>query len=309
MNKDFNSFCASIHFVIVTFNGENYIRKCIQCLKESAPESTVHIIDNLSTDNTISILEELDQKPIRLNKNLGFGQANNIGINHARKQNAEYVFLLNQDAYIDTNAIKNIFAKGQPSSTHIHTLLQMTGDGHRLDQNFRSTYLTPDYCPNFLEDAFLGQLKSTYPIRFSNAAAWLLPINVIETVGGFNPSFFHYGEDDNYVHRSRYHGIQCLLHTNSLVYHDREERGENQYFNDSQQKKRLFLIQSSHPENKNKLKKVKKQLRINLLKKILRGTSKQHCIESLQLEVLSKSKASEIEKNRVTSRSTGASFL
>ena len=175
MTKEFQSFCSSIHFVIVTFNGAPYIRKCIQSVKDSAPGSKVHVIDNLSTDNTLSILEQLQIRPIRLTKNLGFGQANNIGINLSREAGAQYVFLLNQDAYIQPSAIQNIFSKGEPSSTHIHAFLQLTGDGLRLDQNFRATYLTPDYCPNFLEDAFFGQLQTSYPIRFTNAAAWLLP--------------------------------------------------------------------------------------------------------------------------------------
>lgn len=309
MNENFLSFCSSIHFVIVTYNGENYIKRCLRDLKAASPDSPIHIIDNNSTDRTVTILNELNEKPHCLDQNVGFGQANNIGINLARKQNAEFIFLLNQDAYLAPDSIKNIFTKGPPSTVHIHALLQLSGDGTRLDQNFRSTYLSPEYCPEFLEDTYWGRLKSTYPIRFTNAAAWLLPRNVIETIGGFNPSFFHYGEDDNYVHRAKFHGIQCLLHTDSAVYHDREERPGNPYFKDTQQKKRLFLIQLSHPSNKEKLAAVRRRLITTLLKKRIRGASRHNCIESVQLQVLTKENTALIEKNRITSQQYGPSFL
>ena len=37
---------------------------------------------------------------------MGFGEANNIGIKSSIKQGADYVFLLNQDAWIEKDTIK-----------------------------------------------------------------------------------------------------------------------------------------------------------------------------------------------------------
>lgn len=42
----------------------------------------------------------------------------------------------------------------------------------------------------------------------------------IETIGGFNPYFFHYGEDDEYVNRIRFHQKKVLLAPGSKAVHD-----------------------------------------------------------------------------------------
>ena len=65
----------SIHFVVVTYNGESFIKKCIAAIREESPASPIHVIDNGSQDSTLSILADLNITPIQTNENLGFGKA------------------------------------------------------------------------------------------------------------------------------------------------------------------------------------------------------------------------------------------
>jgi GT2 family glycosyltransferase len=58
-------------------------------------------------------------------------------------------------------------------------------------------------------------------VLFINAAAWLLPMSTLEVIGGFDPLFQHYGEDDNYCHRVLYHHKKIILATQSHFIHDR----------------------------------------------------------------------------------------
>jgi hypothetical protein len=46
-------------------------------------------------------------------------------------------------------------------------------------------------------------VKDVYDVGFVNAAAWLVTRECLEKVGGFSPSFFHYGEDASTNNRSR----------------------------------------------------------------------------------------------------------
>jgi GT2 family glycosyltransferase len=46
---------------------------------------------------------------IETDKNLGFGKANNIGIHYAMEQDCDYVFLLNQDAWILPDTIEKLY--------------------------------------------------------------------------------------------------------------------------------------------------------------------------------------------------------
>src|SRR5690606_31512456 len=59
---------------------------------------------------------------------------------------------------------------------------------------------------------------------FVNAAGWLLSRNILENIGGFDPIFFHYGEDDNYCQRAQYHGFKIGIVPNAFLLHDREDR-------------------------------------------------------------------------------------
>ena len=74
---------SSTFIIIVTYNGERWIRQCINsCLGYN-----VIVIDNNSSDQTIKIIENEYPKVVLLKQenNLGFGKANNLGISYALK--------------------------------------------------------------------------------------------------------------------------------------------------------------------------------------------------------------------------------
>ena len=62
--------------------------------------------------------------------------------------------------------------------------------------------------PKLIDDLYWDRLDDVYNTHYVNAAAWLLPRKTLEMIGGFDPIFFHYGEDDNYMNRVLYHGLK-----------------------------------------------------------------------------------------------------
>ena len=56
------------------------------------------------------------------------------------------------------------------------------------------------------------------------AAHWMIRRECLVKVGGFSPAFAHYGEDDNYVHRAKYHGFKVGILSAAGAVHDREMR-------------------------------------------------------------------------------------
>ena len=184
----------------------------------------VVIIDNASTDTTISYIKtnypkfKLFEETI----NLGFGQANNKGISYALSQNATAVFLLNQDAYLESDTISKLEEHSTAEPTFgILSPVHYNGDGKTLDGNF-SSYMAYNHAPTFYRDALMQEIQPIYEVAFVNAAAWYLPIKTLMIVGGFDPMFFHYGEDDNYVQRVSYHNLKLGVVSTSRIYHDRE---------------------------------------------------------------------------------------
>lgn len=210
--------------IIVTYNSMPWIDKCLKSCKGNR----VVVIDNASTDETISYIKENfpEVELFPQNKNLGFGQANNLGIKYALAQGAEYVFLLNQDAYLHTECIETLIAVHKQNPEYgILSPIHLNGKGNRLDQNF-SNYVTYRNNPDFYSDFILKKpLREIYEVPFVNAAGWLLSKDILETVGGFDSIFFHYGEDDNYCQRAKFHGFKIGVVPNVFINHDREDRG------------------------------------------------------------------------------------
>lgn len=240
-----------IFVIIVLFNGKKWLNKCVGNLFESTVPLEVIIIDNASTDGSAEYVKNKYPKVelILSAENLGFGKANNIGMKKAMETGADYVFLLNQDAWIEANTIE-LLLKRHDADYGIISPMHLNAEGTKMDLNF-SSYLSADCCPGLLSDLFFKKLKDgLYEVDFVNAAAWLISRKCLDTVGGFSPAFFLYGEDDNYVHRLKYHGLKIGILPSSLVYHDREERTKNIFSKGNNVEDRIRLLNYCDP-NKN----------------------------------------------------------
>ena len=80
--------------VIVTFNSKKWIEKVIVSLKKSSLTTDIVIIDNGSKDGTINFIENNHPSIILIKhkENIGFGKANNIGIDIALKNKSDIFF-------------------------------------------------------------------------------------------------------------------------------------------------------------------------------------------------------------------------
>jgi GT2 family glycosyltransferase len=212
----------AIYSVIVTYNGSAWIKVCLGSFEKN---HNIIVVDNASEDNTIDLVK--DHFPevhlIKSEVNLGFGAANNIGIKYALKQGADYVFLLNQDAWIQKGTLELLkHALEKNNEYGVISPIHLNGTGEMLDHNF-GDYLYNKGGRKFITDKILGRTsKSLIDIDFVNAAAWLLSRKCIEKVGFFDPLFFQYGEDDNYLQRVKYYSFKIGILTSAFIYHDRE---------------------------------------------------------------------------------------
>ncbi|MRX45679.1 glycosyltransferase family 2 protein [Pedobacter puniceum] len=237
--------------IIVTYNGEQWIERCINSLIKSSKKIEIIVIDNGSKDNTLNIIENKypSVKLLEKKENLGFGAANNLGIQYALNSNTDYVFLLNQDAWVHPDTIEVLISTSYKDKSYgILSPIHLNGKGTALDKNF-SHHINSEDCPGLISDFILNSdnLKDIYPIKFTNAAAWLITRECLEIVGGFNPSFFHYGEDNNYVHRVHFHNLKIGIVPTVFINHDREDRGNNEYFNEINDYKRSIIEKTSNP--------------------------------------------------------------
>ncbi len=211
----------STFVIIVTFNGSTWIRGALDSLRQSSAALTTVVVDNASSDDTVDIVRQHYPEVVLLaqNENTGFGIGNNIGISHAIGADAAYVFLLNQDAYVTPHAVAELTAfLDQNRDYGIVSPLHCSPDLHRVDPNTQRGYLQR-YASNYLSDACVGQVKAHYDIVGINAAAWMVRASVFRAVGGFDPLFFMYGEDDDLIARFAHLGHKFALLPASRIVH------------------------------------------------------------------------------------------
>lgn len=205
----------TILVVIVTYNAKDWLNTCIGELY-NLDNIKIVVIDNNSTDETVAILKETYPLVhlIESNTNLGFGKANNLGFEFAIKNNFDYVFLLNQDASINKDSLLKLVANynryddvGILSPVHYKNDIE-------LENIFKSYLKNEDY-------QMIGE-KKMLNINFVNAALWLISIDNLKLFGGFNPTFFHYGEDVEFVNRVKYYKKNIYVDLDSKGYHYRD---------------------------------------------------------------------------------------
>ncbi|GAB4236032.1 MAG: hypothetical protein Tsb0034_10440 [Ekhidna sp.] len=225
--KKSKSDCCTI---IVTYNGEKWIKNCFYTLFSSTYPTDVIVIDNGSTDNTVKILEEYTGQIqlIKTGQNLGFGGANNIGIKLGLDQGYKYFFLLNQDTWIESNAIE-LLVKGinEHKEYGILSPIHVNGQMNAFDRNFKKFVKRYKTVSTPFNEAELARHESPIDVGFVNAAAWMISKKCIEEVGVFSPLFYHYAEDNNYCHRTLDHGFKIGIIKESIIYHDREYRNDS----------------------------------------------------------------------------------
>jgi len=303
----------NIFVIIVTYNPKQWIDKCLGSLKESLCFVRTIVVDNNSTDGSKDYIRKNFPEVILLENtlNLGFGKANNIGIKKAYESGADYVFLLNQDAWVNHDTIKDLVQAHQKEPDFgIVSPMHLNGKGTAFDYNF-SNYINPAKCKNLYSDIFLNTIKKKiYKIEFVNAAAWLISKKCIEVVGGFNPSFFHYGEDNNYLQRVEFHQFKIGVCPNSIVYHDRETNSENSYFiNQEKFYIRNVVLKVSNPTNKYSFEKEYKKSYIFLCKALFSFRLKKIKEVLCKIKALNHLDRKQIINNRIESCKPQSSFL
>jgi GT2 family glycosyltransferase len=205
--------------IVVTYNAEKWLDNCVGSLLRSSVLTDIAIVDNKSSDKTVGLINEFYLDKVTyfypLIENLGFGKAHNYVFSHVDLTKYDYVFLLNQDAEISPSGISKLLkvAQAQPdfgvlSPVHFFA-------GNKMDRWFKNYYDKP-----------LGgtMVINGHPVRdvgFVNAAIWLMRVDVLIGIGGFDPLFSHYGEDVNYIHKVHAMNYKSVIVESVIGYHYR----------------------------------------------------------------------------------------
>lgn len=199
---------GTVSIIIVNWNTKDDLDNCLYSLQnvDNVNDIDIIVIDNDSKDGSREMVKEKypNVQCINSGANIGFGNANNIGINLV---NSEYTMFLNPDTIIEEKSItKMVEAMKKDASigavgpkmkypngkvqqlgiqwfpspfTEFISLLFLT---YSTMQSFR--YILPLHNPNMN-----GYVRKLY------GGCMLVKTELLKSVGGFDKRFFMYGED------------------------------------------------------------------------------------------------------------------
>lgn len=224
-----------VSIIIVNYNTRQLTCECIDSIFEKTRDICFEVIlvDNASVDGS----EEFFKKDKRIKyiyntENIGFGRANNIGMNAAQ---GKYLFLLNSDTLLCNNALKFLFDFAENTSIKIGCiggiLLDRDGNATNSFGDFPSIKNETRYLINRIKAKLFNFDKGTVDVYrnvrekgysfvdFVVGADMFIPRQVIEHVGGFCPDFFMYYEETDWQMRMATSDFQRLLISGPHIIH------------------------------------------------------------------------------------------
>lgn len=217
----------AVQVIVVTYNSAKQIAVCTDALDRNPASDviTLTIVDNASSDDTLSRIPPVRYpiQVIRRDENIGFAKAVNLAAGTAR---SKYLLLLNPDAEFTLNAVEDLvaFAESNPSfgiygprATHFDGKENPKGCWHfpTLWSVFcLETGLTSLFRKSRLFDREYVNIASGrdfQEVDILSGFCVLIRRDVWERLGGFDRSFFMYGEDADFCARAKKLGFSPVL--------------------------------------------------------------------------------------------------
>lgn len=215
--------------IIVNYNGWQDTIKCLESLNSQNYQNLETIVvDNGSTDESLARINDCLDK-IHSGKfhlitnptNTGYSGGNNIGILAAFKRQADYFFLLNNDATIDKNCVGELvdFAQKNKNAGIVAPLIlrenqpdtiwfgggkfSWLSGGRHLNTRKKPANIPPE----------------PKKIDFATGCAMLISRDAFKRIGFLEEEFFLYYEDIDWCLSARKAGIGIFLLPSALVRH------------------------------------------------------------------------------------------
>ena len=201
--------------ILVTHNGMHWIPRCLG----SISGADIYVVDNDSTDGSADWIQANypSAKLVRSADNLGFTLANNMGFDYAIAKDYDYVYLLNQDAWLEEDTIEKLVVAAEANPEFaVLSPMQMTDGFKDFDAQFDKIRRS--------SRPVAGGIMQVSRVM---AAHWLVRVEAIKQVGKFSELFPYYGQDDDWCNRARYHGWKIGIVPEARAVHDRAQRKES----------------------------------------------------------------------------------
>ncbi len=213
-----------VSVIVVNWNGMAYLDDCLASLEKQTWKNREFIlVDNGSKDGSAEHMQQWTERVpnaqvILLAKNSGFCEANNLAFAQSR---GEWIALLNNDAAAEPNWIEELVRRGDPSRRigMLGCKILFTEPKDVIDKAGHLIYWDGQNRGRGTMERDIGQYDKEEEILWPDACAALYHRRVFEETGGFDESFFAFGDDADLGMRARLLGWKAWYVPKAVVYH------------------------------------------------------------------------------------------
>jgi GT2 family glycosyltransferase len=203
-----------VFIIVLNYNGKDILKNTLESVyKLDYPNYEVVVVDNDSRDNSFSEARLSFGKFnfIKNSQNIGFAAGNNVAIKWALEKMADYVFLLNNDALIEKDALSILVAEAQKSSeVGILSPIIYAGDSGKI-------WFSGGKINWFkMRAEHVDDIRET---QYITGCAMLIKKEVFKKIGLLDENFFLYYEDADFSFRAMQNNFKLKVVSGAKVYH------------------------------------------------------------------------------------------
>ena len=234
-----------LSIIIVNTNQKYFSRICVEAIEKSKVsfEYEIIIVDNGSTDESLPDCKKMQKEGrIRLveaGRNLGYGQANNLGSKHAK---GEFILISNPDILVreDTmqkmvdyiEARKDVGLVG-PKLVYYNGQIQASCRRHMnfADLIIKRTplkFLFKERIRQYLMEDF--DHSQTQDVDLIVGAYFIMRTKVYKRIGGFDPLYFLFMEDYDLCRTLQKEGLRTVYYPEAVAEHYHKRLSEGNMF-------------------------------------------------------------------------------
>lgn len=216
---------VAVSAIILNWNSAPDTVQCARAVAESADGNVdIVVVDNASMDGSETLLRmELgDRYPIiQTRENLGYAAGNRVGVQYALAHDAEFVWIVNPDCFVQPDTLGNLLAAAERhGDLGIFSPLLLHYDTPSLVYFGGAYFEHRRGRPAMIQHVALSEhLVEEHACASIHGANVLIPIRVIRQCGFMDERFFLYGEEMDYSMRLGKHGVPSVYVPSARAYH------------------------------------------------------------------------------------------
>ncbi len=228
----------TVFIIILHWNGTRDTLECLESLSQL--QTTNYKLQTIVVDNGSKEEFRVEGKGerveiIRNKENLGFAGGNNVGINYALRNGAEYVIILNNDTVVDKNLVNELVKVAESDKKigmvapkiYFAPSFEFHKDRYKKEDLGKVIWYAGGIVDwenvvgrhRGVDDVDGGQYEKEEETDFASGCCMMIKRSVFERIGMLDNKYFLYYEDSDFSLRAKKAGFKIVFNPRAVLWH------------------------------------------------------------------------------------------